>query len=87
MYSPCPLLKKKQGEVEKDPETEFYTKKLRGFHCFIFNTALIKNIKHFLICREIQMGSGAKSYITKGFRIYEEMRKYLTIYGEAVSHI
>jgi hypothetical protein len=25
------------------------------------------------------MGSGAKSYMKKGFLIYEEMRKYLTI--------
>jgi hypothetical protein len=31
------------------------------------------------------MGSGAKSYIRKVFVIYEEMRKYLTIYEEAVS--
>jgi hypothetical protein len=33
------------------------------------------------------MGSVAKSYMRKGFLIYEEMRKYLTIYEEAVSHI
>ncbi len=33
------------------------------------------------------MGSVAKSYRRKGFRIYEEMRKYLTINEEAVSHI
>jgi hypothetical protein len=33
------------------------------------------------------MGEAAKSYIMKGF-LYEEMRKYLTIYEEeAVSHI
>jgi hypothetical protein len=32
------------------------------------------------------MGSGAKSFIRKGFLIYEEMRKYLVIYTEAVSH-
>jgi hypothetical protein len=31
------------------------------------------------------MGSVAKSYMRKGFLIYEEMRKYLTIYDEAVS--
>ncbi len=31
--------------------------------------------------------SGAKSYMRKGFLIYEEMRNYLTIYEEAVSHI
>ncbi len=33
------------------------------------------------------MGSGAKSYMRKGFLIYEEMRKYFTIYEEAVNHI
>ncbi len=33
------------------------------------------------------MGSVAKSYMRKGFLIYEKMRKYFTIYGEAVSHI
>jgi hypothetical protein len=31
------------------------------------------------------MGSGAKSNMRKGFLIYEEMRKYLVIYGEAVN--
>ncbi len=33
------------------------------------------------------MGSGSKSYMRKGFLIYEEMSKYLTIYEEAVSQI
>ncbi len=33
------------------------------------------------------MGSVAKSYMRKDFIIYDEMRKYLTIYEEAVSHI
>jgi hypothetical protein len=33
------------------------------------------------------MGSGAKSYMRKGFLICEEMRKYFTIHEEAVSHI
>ncbi len=32
------------------------------------------------------MRSDAKSYMRKGFLIYEEIRKYLTIYEEAVSH-
>ncbi len=40
-----------------------------------------------LIYKEIQNGSGAKSYMRKGFLIYKKMRKYLTIYEEAVSHI
>ncbi len=39
------------------------------------------------IYKEIQIGAVAKSYMRKGFLIYEEMRKYLIIYEEAVSHI
>jgi hypothetical protein len=33
------------------------------------------------------MGAVGKSYMRKGFLIYEEMRKYLVIYEEAVSKI
>jgi hypothetical protein len=32
------------------------------------------------------MGSVAKSYERKGFLIYEEMHKYLTVYEEDFSH-
>jgi hypothetical protein len=39
----------------------------------------------FLTDKEIHMGSVAKSLMWKGFLIFEEMRKYLTIYEEAVS--
>jgi hypothetical protein len=39
------------------------------------------------ICKEMQMGAVAKSYMRTGFLMYEEMRKYLTIYEEVVSHI
>jgi hypothetical protein len=50
--------------------------------------ALIKKEKNiFLIYQEVQMGSVAKSYMRKGFLTYEEMRKYLVMYEEAVSHI
>jgi hypothetical protein len=41
----------------------------------------------FLIYKEIQSGAVAKSYVRKGFLIYEKMRKYFPIYEEAVSHI
>ncbi|MFN9943725.1 MAG: hypothetical protein ACK56I_30050, partial [bacterium] len=34
----------------------------------------------FLIYKEIQSGAVAKSYMGKGYIIYEEMRKYFTIY-------
>ncbi len=33
------------------------------------------------------MGLVAKSYMKKDFLIYEEMRKFLVIYEEAVSHV
>ena len=42
-----------------------------------------KNI--FFIYREIQSGAVAKSYMRKGFLIYEEMRRCLAIYEEAFS--
>jgi hypothetical protein len=34
----------------------------------------------FLIYKEMQSGAVAKSYMRKGFLIYEEMRKYFPIY-------
>ncbi len=46
-----------------------------------------KENKIFLIYKEIQSGAVAKSYMRKGFLIYEKMRKYFPIYEEAVSHI
>ncbi len=36
--------------------------------------------KIFLIYKEIQSGAVAKSYMRKGFLIYEEMRKYISLY-------
>ncbi len=51
--------------------------------------ALIKKNEIFLLFKEIQSGAVAKSfiYMRKGFLIFEEMRKYLVIYVEAVIHI
>ncbi len=50
-------------------------------------SSLIKKKKYSLIYKEIQMWSGAKSYMRKRFLIYEEMSKYSARYEEAVSHI
>ncbi len=36
----------------------------------------LKENQTFLIYKEIQIGAVAKSYMRKGFLIYEEMRKY-----------
>jgi hypothetical protein len=36
-----------------------------------------KEKKIVLIYKKLQNGSGAKSYMRKGFLIYEEMRKYV----------
>ncbi len=41
-----------------------------------------KENKIFLIYKEIQSWSVAKSYLKRGFLMYEEMRKYFTIYEE-----
>jgi hypothetical protein len=47
-----------------------------------------KNVnKIFLIYSEIQSGAVAKSYMRKGFLIYEEMRNYFPLFEEAISHI
>jgi hypothetical protein len=46
-----------------------------------------KEYQVFLIYKEFQNKAVAKSFMRKGFLIYEIMRKYLTIYEEAVSHI
>jgi hypothetical protein len=43
-----------------------------------------KESQIFLIYKKIQNGAVAKSVMRKGFLIYEEMRKYLTIYEKAV---
>jgi hypothetical protein len=48
---------------------------------------LFMHTDFFLIYKEIQSGAVAKSYMRKGFLIYEEMRKYFPIYEEALSHI
>ena len=49
--------------------------------------AIKKENKIFLIYKEIQSGAVAKSYMKKGFVIYEDMRKYFPIYEDAVSNI
>jgi hypothetical protein len=41
-----------------------------------------KETQIFLIYKEIQSGAVAKSYMGKGFLIYEEMRQYFPIYEE-----
>jgi hypothetical protein len=46
-----------------------------------------KEKKILLIYREIQSGAVAKSYMRKGYLIYEKMHKYFPIYEEAVSHV
>jgi hypothetical protein len=47
-------------------------------HTTEIHTALIKKKTKFSLYtdREIQIGSGAKSYMRKGFLIYEQIHKY-----------
>ncbi len=49
-----------------------------------FNYTDKKENQIFLIYKEIQSEAVAKSYMRKGFLIYEEMRKYFCIYEEAL---
>jgi hypothetical protein len=63
-----------------------YNVHLHSPHIYSHHTDKKEN-ESFLIYKEIQMGAVAKSYMRKGFLIYEEMRKYLTIYEKAVSHL
>ncbi len=56
------------------PQTEIYT-------------LIKKKIQFFSYIREFKKGAVANYYRRKGFLIYEEMRKYLVTYEEAVSHI
>ncbi len=58
-----------------------YLKKARLFSCRCIDK---KENKIFLIYEEIQCGAVAKSYMRKGFLIYEEMRKYFPMYEEAL---
>jgi hypothetical protein len=53
-------------------------------HCECASTLIKKEKTIYLIYKDIQKGSGAKSYMRKGILIYEEMHKYIVIYGEAV---
>jgi hypothetical protein len=51
-------------------------------------STLIKKEKEIVLkYKEIQTGLVAQSYMRKDFLIYVVMRKYLTIYEDAVSHI
>jgi hypothetical protein len=59
----------------------------RHVHRAYTRTLIKKEYEVFLICKEFQIRTVAKSYMRKGFVIYEEMRKYLIIYEEAISHI
>jgi hypothetical protein len=45
------------------------------------STLIKKKMKFSLYIKGIQMGAVAKSYMRKGFLIYEEIRKYLTIHS------
>jgi hypothetical protein len=46
-----------------------------------------KKINFFPKYKEIHSGAVAKSYMSKGFPIYQEMGKYFPIYKEAVSYM
>jgi hypothetical protein len=51
---------------------------MKILYIYTFKKDIKKNSSYI---KGIQKESGAKSYTRKGFVIYEEMRKYLTIYS------
>ncbi len=55
-------------------------------HCKVYCTDKKEN-QIFLIYKVIRSESVAKSYMRKGFLIYEQMHKYFPTYEEAVSHM
>ncbi len=76
--------------MNPDPDPQHWlsaTPMLRSHMNIVYYCTDKKEKKIFLIYKEIQMRSGAQSYMRKGFLIYEEMRKYFVIYEEAISHI
>ncbi len=46
-----------------------------------------KENQNFLICRKIQNGAVAKSYMTNGLPVYGEIFAHFLIYKEALPHI
>jgi hypothetical protein len=61
---------------------------LTNLFCFPSNHTDKKEKKIFPhIYMEIQKGTVAKSYMRKGFLIYEEMSKFLSYHADAVGHI
>jgi hypothetical protein len=55
----------------------------------VYGTLIKKERKFssYITYKEIHLGAVAKSYMRKGFLIYDEMYKYFVIYEEAGSHI
>jgi hypothetical protein len=79
VYSPSPSSLRVAGKEIRLNHTDYN----------VFESTDKKENEIFLIycTKEIELGAVAKSYMRKGFLIYEEMQKYSTIYEEAVSHI
>ncbi len=57
------------------------------YHLLVLYTLITKENLIFLICKEIQNGAVAKSYVTNGLLIYGEMFAHFLIYSEALPHI
>jgi hypothetical protein len=79
-------------ETDKKLSQELLSQKVGNTVGFCFFSSLLKGRplikkKTKFSSYTIQSGAVAKSYVRKGFLIYEEMLKYFPIYEEAVSHI
>jgi hypothetical protein len=84
----CKALEEQRGFADPDPRGSkrgnFGVLK-KNFKCLFYTDK--KENKFFLTYQEIQSGAVAKSYMRKGFQIYEKISKYFPIYEEAVSYI
>jgi hypothetical protein len=81
----CKLWSHTRSVLHPSPSSRFfvYSKKVNQ----VLEHYTDKKNTIFLIYMEIQMGAVVKSYMRKSFLKYEERRKYLAKYEEAVSHI
>jgi hypothetical protein len=59
----------------------------RSFQGWGNERALIKKKRKFSSCKGILKGLSAKSFMRKGFLIFDEMRIYFVVYEEAVCQI
>jgi hypothetical protein len=77
-----------RGRGKRSTSGYFHVHKMTKYSATVYTDK--KENQIFLIYKEIESGAVAKSYMRKGFLIYEKKKKnaqIFPIYKEAVSHI